>query len=39
MDRVKNEEVHWLAGLERELASQADQRVLRWFRYMERMDE
>ena len=25
--------------MERELASRADQRVLRWFRYVERMDE
>ena len=27
------------AGIERELASRADQRVLRWFRLTERMDE
>ena len=27
------------AGIERELASAADQRVLRWFGQMERMDE
>ena len=27
------------AGIERELASRADQRVLRWFRHVERMDE
>ena len=27
------------AGIERELASTADQRVLRWFGHMERMDE
>ena len=26
-------------GIERELASKADQRVLRWFRHVERMDE
>ena len=25
--------------IERELASRADQRVLRWFRHVERMDE
>ena len=31
MDRVRNEEVHRRAGIERELASRADQRVLRWF--------
>ena len=34
MDRVRNEEVRW-----RELASRADQRVLRWFGHVERMDE
>ena len=39
MDRVRNEEVRRRAGIERELASRADQRVLRWFRHMERMDE
>ena len=27
------------AGIERELASRADQRVLRWFAHVERMDE
>ena len=30
MDRVRNEEVRMIAGIERELASRADQRVLRW---------
>ena len=39
MDRVRNEEVHRRAGIERELASRADQRVLRWFGQVERMDE
>ena len=39
MDRVKNEEVRRRAGVERELSSRADQKVLRWFRHMERMDE
>ena len=39
MDRVRNEEVHMRAGIERELASRADQRVLRWFGHVERMDE
>ena len=39
MDRVRNEEVHRRAGIERELASRADQRVLRWFGHVERMDE
>ena len=39
MDRVNNEEVRRRAGIERELASRADQRVLRWFGHVERMDE
>ena len=39
MDRVRNEEVLGRAGIERELASRADQRVLRWFGHVERMDE
>ena len=39
MDRVKNEEVRRRAGIEREFASRADQRVLRWFGHGERMDE
>ena len=38
MDRVRNEEVHRRAGIERELASRADQRVLRWFGHVERKD-
>ena len=38
MDRARNEEVRRRAGIERELASR-DQRVLRWFRHVERMDE
>ena len=38
MDRVKNQEVRRRAGIERELASRADQRVLRWFGHVERMD-
>ena len=29
----------YLAGIERELASTADQRALRWFGHVERMDE
>ena len=37
--RVRNEEERWSAGIERELASRADQRVLRWFGHVERMDE
>ena len=39
MDRVGNEEVLRRAVMERVLASRADQRVLRWFRHVERMDE
>ena len=32
-------EVHRRAGIERELASRADLRVLRWFGHVERTDE
>ena len=39
MDRVRNEEVRRRAGIERELASRADRRLLRWFGHVERMDE
>ena len=39
MDRVRNEEVRRRVGIKRELASRADQRVLRWFGHVERMDE
>ena len=39
MDRVRNKEVRRRAGIGRELASRVDQRVLRWFRHVERMDE
>ena len=39
VDRVRNEEVRRRAGIERELASRADQRVLRWFGHVERMYE
>ena len=39
MDRVRNEEVHKRAAIERELASRTDQRVLKWFGHVERMDE
>ena len=35
MDRVRNEEVHRRAGIEKG----ADQRVLRWFGHVERMDD
>ena len=39
MNRVRNEEVRRRAGVERELASRADHRILRWFGHVERMDE
>ena len=39
MYRVLNEEVRWRAGIVMELASRADQSVLRWFGHVERMDE
>ena len=39
MDRVRNEEVRRRAGIKTELASRADQRVLRWSGHVERMDE
>ena len=39
MERVRNEEVRSRAGIERELASRADQRVLRWFGHVDRMDD
>ena len=39
MDRVRNEEVRRRVGIERELASRAEQRVMRWFGHVERMDE
>ena len=39
MDRVRNEEVLNKAGIEMELASRVDQRVLRWFEHIERTGE
>ena len=39
MDKVRNEQVRRRDGIEMELASRADQRVLRWFGHVERMDE
>ena len=39
MDRIRNEKMRRRAGIERELASRADQRVLRWFGYVVRMDD
>ena len=38
-DRVRNEEVLRRAGIEWELASRANQRVLKWFGHVERMDD
>ena len=37
MARVRNETVRRRAGIERELASRVNQRVLRWFGQVERM--
>lgn len=39
MDRVRNEEVRRRTGITRELSGYAEQSVLRWFGYVERMDE
>ena len=39
MDKVRNAEVCRRAGIERELACRADQRVFIWFGHRERMDE
>ena len=39
MDGVWNEEVRRRGGIEMELSSRANQRVLRWFGHVERMDE
>ena len=39
MNSVRNEEVRMRAGIEWEVASRADQRVLRWFGNVERSDE
>ena len=39
MDRVRNEEVRSRAGIEMELVSRVDQKVLRWFGHVERMNE
>ena len=39
MKIVRNQEVRRRAGIEMELASRADQRVLRWFGHVERMDD
>ena len=37
--KVRNEEVHKKAGIEMDLVSTADLRVLRWFGHVETMDE
>ena len=39
MNGVRNEEVRRRAGIKMELASRADQRVLRWFGHVKRMDD
>ena len=39
MDRIRNEKVRRRAGIELELASIVNQRVLRWFGQVKRMDE
>ena len=39
MDRIRNEEVRRRVGIGREWASRVDQRVLRWFGHVERMNE
>ena len=39
MNRVWNKEVRGIAGIERELVSRADQRVLRWSGHVETIDE
>ncbi len=39
MDRVRNEEVRRRTGVVKELVEGAEQGVLRWFGYVERMEE
>ena len=39
MNRIWNEEVSTRTGIERELTSRVDQRVLRWVGHLERMNE
>ena len=39
MDRVRNEEMHRRAGVERELSSGVDFEVYRWFAHIERINE
>ena len=38
INRLWNDELRKTAGIEGELASRADQRVLRWFGHVERMN-
>ena len=39
LDKVRNEEVRRRAGIERELPSRADERILRWFGHVEGINE
>ena len=39
MDDVRNQEMRRRARIERESASRANQRVLRWFGHVDKMDE
>ena len=39
IDRIRNQVVRRRARIERELASRADQRVVRWFGHVEIMDD
>ncbi len=39
MDRLRNDEVRRIKGVVRELAERAEQRVLRWFGHVERIEE
>ena len=39
MAAIRDFRLSWRAGIEMELASRADQRVLRWFGHVERMDD
>lgn len=39
LDRIRNEEVRRRTGVGRELATQVDRSVLRWFGHMERMED
>ena len=39
IDRARNKQVHMRAGIEREVTSRADQRVLRWFGHVGKMNE